>query len=68
MTITTAAGTDVTPAERSSTYLHQLAAVRDAVELGSSYPTTVADGVANMAVIDACYRAAGLPIRPTFDD
>lgn len=67
MTITTASGTEVAPAERSSTYFHQLVAFRDAVELGATYPTTVADGVANMAVIDACYRAAGLPVRPTFD-
>ena len=67
MTIASASGTEVTPAERSSTYVHQLVAFRDAVELGATYPTTVADGVANMAVIDACYRAAGLPVRPTFD-
>lgn len=68
MTITTPAGTEVTPAERSSTYVHQLVAFRDAVERGATYPTTAADGVANMAVVDACYRAAGLPVRPTFAD
>lgn len=68
LTITTAAGTEAIPAARSSTYFHQLVAFRDAVERGAVFPTTVADGVANMAVVDACYRAAGLPVRPTFGD
>lgn len=67
MTIDTDAGTRVTHAERSSTYFHQLVAFRDAVQLGAAYPTTAADGVANMAVVDACYRAAGLPVRPAFE-
>lgn len=51
-------------AERSTTYFHQLVAFRDAIEGGAAFPTTIADGVANMAVIDACYRAAGLEPRP----
>ena len=53
------------PAETSATYLHQLVAFRDAVVDGSPFPTTADDGVANMAVVDACYRAAGLDPRPT---
>ncbi|MEX2423154.1 MAG: hypothetical protein WD990_04175 [Acidimicrobiia bacterium] len=67
MTLDTQAGTEVTHAGRSNTYFHQLVAFRDAVELGAAYPTTAADGVANMAVVDECYLAAGLPARPTFE-
>ena len=66
MTITTAAGAEVTTAGRSSTYVHQLDAFRDAIELGAAFPTTVTNGVANMEVVDACYRASGLSVRPTF--
>lgn len=51
--------------DRSATYLHQLVAFRDAIVDGRPFPTTVADGVRNMQVIDACYEAAGLGIRPT---
>ncbi|MEX1005893.1 MAG: Gfo/Idh/MocA family oxidoreductase [Acidimicrobiia bacterium] len=67
MTLDTPAGTEATHAGRSNTYFHQLVAFRDAVELGAAYPTTAADGVANMAVVDECYLAAGLPARPTFE-
>ncbi|HKY15681.1 MAG TPA: Gfo/Idh/MocA family oxidoreductase, partial [Microthrixaceae bacterium] len=53
---------------RSSTYLHQLDAFCDAVQHGTHFPTTTADSIANMAVIDSIYRAAGLgPRRPTGD-
>ena len=52
----------------SSTYYHQMVAFRDAIATGKPFPTTVADGVANMAVIDACYRAAGLGVRPVIAD
>lgn len=52
----------------SSTYYHQMVAFRDAVVRGKPFPTTMADGVRNMAVIDACYQAAGLDPRPTFSD
>lgn len=47
----------------SSTYHHQMVAFRDAILTGKPFPTTMADGVRNMAVIDACYRAAGLEPR-----
>jgi len=53
------------PAETSSTYLHQLVAFRDAIVDGTPFPTTADDGVRNMELIDACYRAAGLGPRPT---
>ena len=52
-------------ADTSTTYFHQLVAFRDAIVHGTSFPTTTADGVRNMEIIDACYRAAGLQPRPT---
>lgn len=51
-------------ADSSATYYHQLVAFRDAVVDGAPFPTTPDDGVRNMEVIDACYRAAGLEPRP----
>lgn len=52
------------PAATTSTYFHQLVAFRDAIVAGATFPTTADDGVRNMEVIDACYRAAGLDPRP----
>ncbi len=49
----------------SSTYYHQLVAFRDAIVDGTPFPTTAEDGVRNMELIDACYRAAGLRPRPS---
>ena len=49
----------------TTTYFHQLVAFRDAIVDGTAFPTTVDDGVRNMEIIDACYRAAGLDPRPT---
>jgi predicted dehydrogenase len=46
-----------------STYGYQLEAFRRAVQEGTPIPTSPADAVANMAVIDAIYRAAGLEPR-----
>ncbi len=63
--LTTEAGTRVEPVDPSATYVHQLVAFRDAIVDGAAFPTTAADGVRNMQVIDACYEAAGLGIRPT---
>jgi predicted dehydrogenase len=51
-------------ARKPSSYLAQLIAFRDAVLHGKPFPTHVDDAVANMRVIDACYRAAGLAPRP----
>jgi predicted dehydrogenase len=49
-----------------TTYSHQLAAFVAAVQDGAPFPTGVDDAVANMAVIDAIYRAAGRePHQPT---
>jgi predicted dehydrogenase len=48
------------------TYVYQLRAFAAAVREGAPFPTTPADAVANMKVIDAAYRAAGLePRQPT---
>ncbi len=55
------------PAETTATYMHQLVAFRDAIVDGAPFPTTTEDGVRNMEIIDACYRAAGLDPRPIAD-
>jgi predicted dehydrogenase len=48
------------------TYQYQLEAFVDAVENGAAVPTGPDDAVANMRVIDAIYRAAGMePRQPT---
>lgn len=65
-TVETAAGALREPADPSPTYHHQLVAFRDAVLHGHPYPTTADDAVRTMAVIDACYRAAGLEPRPSY--
>jgi predicted dehydrogenase len=49
-----------------ATYWYQLKAFAAAVQEGEPYPTTPADSVANMRVIDDVYRAAGMqPRQPT---
>jgi predicted dehydrogenase len=49
-----------------ASYTYQLRAFLAAVREGAPYPTTPADAIANMRVIDAAYRAAGLePRQPT---
>jgi predicted dehydrogenase len=63
--IRTDAGVTDIPVLPGSTYESQLVAFRDAVAFGAPFPTTTVDGVATMALIDACYAAAGLDPRPT---
>ena len=46
-----------------STYAAQLSAVTAALRHGTSLPTEGEDSIANMRVIDAVYKAAGLPLR-----
>jgi predicted dehydrogenase len=46
-----------------STYASQLRAFSGAILRGERVLTGPDDAVANMAVIDACYTAAGLPRR-----
>jgi predicted dehydrogenase len=48
-----------------ATYVYQLRAFAAACLEGKPMPTGPADAVANMAVIDEVYRAAGLPVRGT---
>jgi predicted dehydrogenase len=48
---------------RRSSYAYQLDAFAAAVLRGEPIKTTPSDAVDNMTVIDAIYRAAGLPLR-----
>jgi predicted dehydrogenase len=65
LVVETAAGTETLEVDRSATYDYQLAAFRDAVELGVVQPTMGTEPIANMVVVDECYRAAGLRPRPS---
>jgi predicted dehydrogenase len=49
----------------TTTYFHQLVAFRDAVTSRVAPPTSGADSIATMSLIDECYRAAGLLPRPS---
>lgn len=66
--VRSASGTTDYPVLAGSTYESQLVAFRDAVVFGAEFPTTAADGVQTMRLVDACYRAAGLDVRPSNDD
>ncbi len=46
-----------------ATYDYQLAAFADAIRGGDAMPTSGADAIANMRVIDAIYTAAGMRRR-----
>ena len=48
---------------RRPTYAYQLDAFVDAVRNGTPLPTDAEDGVKQMRVIDAAYRAAGMRTR-----
>jgi predicted dehydrogenase len=48
-----------------ATYTHQLRAFAEQVRGGKAMSSDARDGIANMRVIDAIYRAAGLPLRGT---
>ena len=48
---------------KKATYTYQLEAFAAAVRDGGPVLTPPADAIANMSVIDAVYRAAGLPVR-----
>jgi len=49
---------------KRSSYTYQLEAFASAVHMGTSLPIDSQDAVSNMRLIDACYRAAGMPPRP----
>ena len=63
LSIRTAAGTRRERGGGDATYTHQLRAFAAWVGGGSPMPSDATDGVANMRVIDAVYRAAGLQPR-----
>lgn len=65
--VETSTGSREEPVPTSATYFHQLEAFRDAITDSSPFPTTIADGVRTMAIIDSCYRAAGMEPSPAAD-
>lgn len=50
---------------KKPTYAYQLEAFRDAVVAGKPFPTTTADAVKTMTLVDEIYRAAGMSPRKT---
>ena len=63
LTVTTPAGTHVERLGTRATYIYQLEAFAAHVTEGAALPIGTADAVANMALIDDAYRAAGLAPR-----
>lgn len=63
MKVTTSLGTRKERFSRKPSYDFQLEAFAAAVEDGTSFPTTAADAIRTMELIDAIYTAAGLPTR-----
>ncbi|WP_197380145.1 Gfo/Idh/MocA family protein [Mycolicibacterium mengxianglii] len=63
ITVTTAAGTRVERLGTRASYTYQLEAFAAHVEDGVPLPIDTADAVANMALIDEAYRAAGMNPR-----
>jgi predicted dehydrogenase len=63
LSVRSAAGKRVERFPRRATYAYQLDAFAAAVLRGEPVKTTPKDAIENMTVIDAIYRAAGLPIR-----
>jgi len=63
LSIRSAEGKRVERFPRRATYAYQLDAFAAAVLRGEPVKTTLEDAIENMAVIDAIYRAAGLPLR-----
>jgi predicted dehydrogenase len=57
-------GRRISDIDREPTYTHQLRAFRDAVTEGAEVITHPDWSVANMQVVDDCYRAAGMEPRP----
>jgi predicted dehydrogenase len=63
LTIRSADGRRVERFSRRTSYAYQLDAFAAAVLRGEPIKTTPEDAIENMTVIDAIYRAAGLPLR-----
>jgi predicted dehydrogenase len=65
LTMTVDGSEHVEHLSRRSTYSYQLEAFVSAVRDGQAFPTTTADTIATMRLIDACYLDAGLLPRGT---
>ncbi len=63
LTISTPAGTTVERLGTRTSYTYQLDAFAAHLERGAELPFGTADAVANMAFVDAAYRAAGMQPR-----
>jgi len=63
LSVRSADGKRVERFSRRASYAYQLDAFANAVLRGEAVKTTPEDAVENMAVIDAIYRTAGLPLR-----
>jgi predicted dehydrogenase len=63
LSVRSSAGKRVERFPRRASYAYQLDAFAAAVLRGESVKTTPEDAIENMTVIDAIYRAAGLPLR-----
>ncbi|ABL05342.1 conserved hypothetical protein [Mycobacterium ulcerans Agy99] len=63
LTVQSAIGRRVERFPRRASYVYQLDAFTGAILRGEAVKTTPQDAVQNMTVIDAIYRAAGLPLR-----
>jgi predicted dehydrogenase len=63
LSVRSSGGNRVERFARRASYAYQLDAFAAAVLRGEPVKTTPEDAVQNMAVIDAIYRAAGLPLR-----
>lgn len=63
LTLQTPQGTTVERLGTRASYTYQLEAFADHVENGTALPFGTADAVANMTMIDAAYRAAGMDHR-----
>jgi predicted dehydrogenase len=63
LTVTTPAGTTVERLGTRASYTYQLEAFAARVQSGTPLPFGAEDAVANMAFVDAAYRAAGLQPR-----
>ncbi len=63
LSVRSAAGKRVEHFPRRASYAYQLDAFAAAVLRGERVKTTPEDAIENMTVIDAIYRAAGLPLR-----
>lgn len=48
---------------KTSTYTYQLKALAAAIRDGAGFPTGIENAIANMALVDECYRLADLPLR-----